>query len=113
MTLGPTQIQTVQKPSQLMNLNLLYLKRSRRPEKTLLLRKRLTESSLPGVANGVSLPKVEYFHNREVADDDRRTERPLAGHHRQADGERSERGGILPGGTHPRGSILFLAPQIQ
>jgi len=76
-------------------------------------RNRLTESSLPGLAFGVSLPTVGYFHNREAANDDRGTKRPLAGHHRQAGGERSERGGVLPGGTHPRGSFLFLASQVQ
>ncbi len=74
--------------------------------------KRLTESSLPGLANGVSLPAVEQFHSREARDDDRGTKRPLAGHHRQAGGKWTECGGVLPGGTYSPGAVLFLAPQV-
>ena len=74
---------------------------------------RLTETSLPDQAVGISLSRMSYFHDREVAYDDGGTERPLAEHHRSAGGERSERPAILPGVPYSPGPILFLASQIQ
>ena len=75
--------------------------------------KRQMNSSFQGVVFGLSLSTVENFHSWEVRNDDGGTNRPLAWDHRQAGGKRTERGGVLPGGTHPPGTFLFLAPQVQ
>ncbi len=75
--------------------------------------KRQMNSSFQGVVFGLSLSTVENFHSWEARNDDGGTNRPFAWDHRQAGGKRTERGGVLPGGTHPPGTFLFLAPQVQ